>query len=71
MKLYYFDVYARAEPLRMALSYAKVDYEDIRVTREQFAKMKEEGKLEFGQLPVIEKDGKFFGQSSSLLRFIG
>ena len=71
MKIYYFDIYGRAEPLRMALSYAKVDYEDIRVNKEEMTKMKEEGKLEFGQLPVIEKDGKFYGQSASLLRFIG
>ena len=30
-KLYYLDVYARAEPIRMALWKAKVDYEDVRL----------------------------------------
>ena len=60
MKLYYFDIYGKAEAIRMLLNHAKVEFEDCRISKEEFAKMKEEGKLEFGQLPVVEHDGKFY-----------
>ncbi len=71
MKLYYFDLYGRAEPIRMLLAHAKVEFEDIRLSREQIDTMNEEGKLEWGQVPVIEHDGKFYGQSVAILRFLG
>lgn len=60
MKLYYFDIYVRAEAIRMLLNYSKIPFEDIRYSYEEFMKMKSEGKLshfEFGQMPVLEKDG--------------
>jgi len=59
MKLYYFDIYARAEPLRILLSHAKAEYENVYITKEDLAKLKEEGKLEFGQVPVLEHNGNF------------
>lgn len=72
MKLYYFDIYGRAEPIRMLLTHAKVEFEDIRIDKEGQEKLKAEGKLEFGQIPVIEKpDGKWFSQSTAILRAIG
>ena len=35
--------------------------------------MKEESpeKFEFGQLPMLEDDGKFYSQSTSILRMLG
>ena len=48
MKLYYFDLYARAEPIRMALAKAGVAYEDLRTTGNAWKELKESGKLEFG-----------------------
>lgn len=71
LKLYYFDIYGRAEVIRILLTHAKVEFEDIRVTNEESAKMKAEGKLEFGQLPVIEKEGHFYPQTAAILRFLG
>mmetsp|Transcript_32359 Transcript_32359/g.31663 ORF Transcript_32359/g.31663 Transcript_32359/m.31663 type:complete len:100 (-) Transcript_32359:381-680(-) len=71
MKLYYFDSYGRAEAIRMCLTHAKVPFEDIRLTKEEFEKLKTEKELEFGQLPLIEHEGKIYGQSMALLRHAG
>ena len=71
IKLYYFDVYGRAEAIRMLLHHAKVEFTDVIVTKEEVEKMKADGKLEFGQVPVIEHNGKFFSQSNAILRFLG
>jgi len=72
LKVYYFDVYGRAEPIRMLLSHAKVPFEDVRLQAEDFAKLKtDQNKLEFAQLPVIEHDGRFMSQSISILRYLG
>ena len=48
MKVYYFDLFARAEPIRMMLSKAGVAYEDIRVTGESWKELKESGKCPYG-----------------------
>lgn len=60
MKLYYFDGYGRAESIRMLLSHAKQEFEDIRLSKEEFAPLKAEGKFEFGQLPGLEIDGVMY-----------
>ena len=36
VKVYYFDIYGKAEPIRMLLSKAGVAFEDVRMTEEQF-----------------------------------
>ena len=53
MKLYYFDTYGRAESIRCLLSHAKVEYENINVGP-IIADLRESGKLEFGQVPMLE-----------------
>ena len=57
-KLYYFNIYGKAEPIRMLLSYAKVPFEDCRLEKEEFAKMKKEGHFPGGQVPIyIDEQG--------------
>ena len=56
MKFYYFGLYARGEPIRMALKKAGVEHEDIRLTGDSWKEMKESGKLPFGQMPALELD---------------
>ena len=36
-KLYYFDIYGRADSIRFLLNHAKVEFEDVRVNGEEFA----------------------------------
>ena len=71
MKLHYFDIYARAEPIRFLLSHAKVEYEDVLVPGWDLSELRAQGKLEFNQVPVLEKDGKLFSQSWAILRYLG
>ena len=72
MKLYYFDLYGRAEPIRILLDHAKVDYEDVRVSGPSWKELKEDTeKCKYGQIPILEKDGKFYSQSNSILRYLG
>jgi len=56
MKLYYFDLYGRAESMRMTLNKFGVQFEDVRMTPEQFGELKASGKLEYGQVPALELD---------------
>ncbi len=71
LKLYYFDIYARGEPIRLLLTHAKANWEDVRLNKESFEELKNSGKLEFGQIPVLEDNGKFYSQSLSILRYLG
>ena len=72
IKLYYFDLFGRAEPTRMCLAKAGVEYEDIRVTGDSWKELKESGKLEFGQIPHVElADGTTMSQSMPILNYFG
>ena len=72
MKLYYFDIYGRAESCRMLLHHAKVEYENVLVNGDSMEDLKGSGKLEFGQVPMLEtEDGKHLCQSWAILRFLG
>ena len=59
-KLHYFAGYGRGEAIRMLFAHAKVELENVNYTFETVAEAKASGNLEFGQLPVLEHDGKFY-----------
>ena len=58
----------RAELIRFVFAQAGVPYEDIRLTSEQWAEFKP--KTPYGQMPVLEVDGKMLAGSGPIERFL-
>ena len=72
MKFTYFNFYAKGEANRILLNHAGVEFEDNRLTFEDWGKIKgDSDKAPFSQLPVLEKDGKAYSQSLAILRYLG
>lgn len=67
-KLTYFEAKGVAEVSRLALAVAGVNYEDIRVSQEDWPTQKP--KFPQGKLPVLEAGSNIFPQSRAILRFI-
>ncbi|KAL5014353.1 hypothetical protein ScPMuIL_008623 [Solemya velum] len=67
-KVTYFNVRARAELTRLVFAAAGQEFEDIRVDREAWQKMKPS--VLTGQLPMLEVDGKVVNQSSCMARYL-
>ncbi|CAG5129348.1 unnamed protein product [Candidula unifasciata] len=66
-KLTYFDAAGRAEILRLLLTYAGKEFEDNRISRDKWPEIKPT--TPFGQVPVVEIDGKVFGQTVAIANF--
>ncbi|XP_075169080.1 glutathione S transferase S1 isoform X2 [Haematobia irritans] len=66
--LFYFNVKALAEPLRYLFAYGGIEYEDVRVTRDEWPALKPT--MPMGQMPVLEVNGKRVHQSISMARFL-
>jgi len=77
LKLYYFDMVGKGEPIRLMCAYLGMTLEDIRFKDyNDFLQLKEAGKLPFGQVPLLEVDqgdGKVHHlvQSSAILSYLG
>jgi len=71
MKVTYFDFTgSRGEEVRLALTIAGVPFDDNRIDRATFARLKPD--LPFASLPTFEIAGRgVFGQSNAILRLIG
>jgi glutathione S-transferase len=67
-KITYFNVRGYAEMSRLILEYAKQPYEDVRVEHAEWPKIKPN--FPFGQLPVLEVDGKQLAQSCTIARYL-
>ena len=78
LKIYYSQTpFWRAEVLRVSLFIGNIPFEDVRITREEFreviftGKLRNEIKIPFNQLPVLEIDGKIIGQTGAIARYCG
>mmetsp|Transcript_12288 Transcript_12288/g.22803 ORF Transcript_12288/g.22803 Transcript_12288/m.22803 type:complete len:205 (+) Transcript_12288:48-662(+) len=69
LKLTYFDGKGRAEAARVTFAIGGVEFEDERLTGEQFAERK--ASLVSGALPQLEVDGKAVTQSAGIVRYAG
>ncbi|GLX80348.1 hypothetical protein tinsulaeT_36880 [Thalassotalea insulae] len=68
--LRYFDVDGgRAEPIRLALSYGGIAFEDYRFPYSVFEQERKQTPL--NQVPVLTIDDKVITQSNAILRFVG
>lgn len=78
--LRYFDIRGRGEVIRIALHDLGVAFSDESFTNDEWgrerpdglkAKLTSEGKLSFGQVPLLEVDGLNLVQSHTILRYLG
>ena len=70
-KLYYFDApVSRGEECRLAFHLANVDFEDVRLSREEWLAFKP--RTPFGHVPVLEIEGRpALAEANAILVFIG
>ncbi|KHJ90794.1 glutathione S-transferase protein [Oesophagostomum dentatum] len=67
-KLTYFNGRGLGECARQIFALADQKYEDVRMTQETFPALKP--KLPFGQVPLLEEDGKELAQSNAINRYL-
>ncbi|KAK6187304.1 hypothetical protein SNE40_005365 [Patella caerulea] len=67
-RLHYFDVRGRGEVARLMFNAAGQKFDDVRYTKDTWPDFKP--KTPFGQLPVLEVDGKLFGQSGAIFNYL-
>lgn len=68
-KVSYFPITALGEPIRFLLSYGGVEFEDERIEKEKWPAVKPN--MPFGQMPVLEHNGKMAHQSTAISRYLG
>ena len=67
---HYFHGRGIGEPIRLLLTLGEIVFTDRRYTIEEFAGMTEfKARLPFGQMPALELDGAFIGQTDSISRY--
>ncbi|ESO82572.1 hypothetical protein LOTGIDRAFT_134409 [Lottia gigantea] len=67
-RLHYFDFAGRAEIARLLFHGAEREFDDVRYTEKEWAEFKP--KTPFGVLPVLEIDGKMFGESHAIYNYL-
>ena len=72
IKLYYWPIYGRAEPIRMLLKHAGVPFQDVEVTQDSFESLKRQESVEFDCLPMIKlATGECLNMTGAILRMFG
>ena len=61
----------RAEVPRLALHLGGVAFENYHPTREEIREYKSDGRLPFGQVPILVVDGETIAQTGAIARFCG
>ncbi|GFN73807.1 glutathione s-transferase [Plakobranchus ocellatus] len=67
-KVIYFNVRGRAEVTRLIFAYAGQKFEDKRIVREEWLKLKPS--TPFGQVPVLQIDDKMYAQSAAIANYL-
>ena len=70
-KLYYFNGNGKAIIIRAILYYSKVKFSDIKISKEDWKKLKQTGKFECEELPVMEYKGKLYYQMHAIEQYLG
>ncbi|MBL4286010.1 glutathione S-transferase family protein [Vibrio fluvialis] len=70
LSIHYFDFPGgRAEPARIALRYAGIDFEDVRFSPKELAERAKDYPL--GKVPVMDVEGQRVTQSNAINRYVG
>ena len=69
-KLYYYIGNGKAIIIRAILYYSKVKFTDIKVSNEDWKKLKQTGKFGCEELPVMEHKGKLFYQMHAIEQYL-
>nr|XP_026497267.1 glutathione S-transferase 2-like [Vanessa tameamea] len=68
-KLYYFNRTAVGEGIHLLLGYGDQEFEECRLKKEDWPALKP--LMPFGQVPVLEIDGKQYALSTAIARYLG
>ncbi|XP_032519385.2 glutathione S-transferase 2-like [Danaus plexippus] len=69
VKVIYFPLKGMAEGIRLILAHNGQEFEDVRIPHEEWPAMKPN--TPFGQLPILEINGKQYAQTSAIVRYLG
>ena len=79
-KLIFFNLRAKAEPIRWMFAYANIPFEDYRIMEKPPHRMADpsvrpewtalKSKLPYGMVPVLEVDGDYLGDSHAIARYL-
>jgi len=71
LKLQYFNIHGRGEPIRALLHYKHANFTDEVITLAEWGELKKSGDFPNGQLPILEVDGYRMNQGDAILQFLG